>query len=147
MTKKNLSKKRMLRIFSIFMVVVIALTTMVLPVLAATSTTVNVATSNFKNSPSVKVTGGSGFWYSLGLKKTTITITNTGNYSVYVYQTAYSGMVAGSPIWKGTLNPGKSMTITLKGSGTVTKLTFQGNGSKQKTTVKVSVNAGSVSAS
>ena len=144
MTKKNLSKKRVLRIFSIFMVVVIAMTTMVLPVLAATSKTVSVTSSNKNKNPTVTVTSGKGISYSLGLRKTTITITNTGKYPVQVYETICSGIATGNFIWKGELGAGQSMTLTLKGSGKVTKFSFQAKNNK-KTTVKISVSAGSVS--
>ncbi len=123
-----------MKVISIVMALVMCFT-FVVPVIAATSKTISIS-SGTKN---VKITTGKGWLYSLGLKKTTVTVTNTGKYSVTLYKNI--GNVGYS--WEGDLAPGQTKTYTAKGSAKNYYVKLQGLG--KPTTVKVSVNAGSVS--
>ena len=59
------------------------------------------------------ITTGSGWQYSLGWKKTTVTVKNTGSTPVYVY----NGIGSIGYAYNGQLNPGQSKTYTASGSG------------------------------
>lgn len=123
-----------MKVMSVFMALVMCFT-FVVPVIAATSKTISIRSGT----QVVKITTGKGWLYSLGLKKTTVTVTNTGNHEVCLYKNI--GNVGYS--WQGNLAPGQTKKYTAKGSGKNYSVKLQGLG--KNTTVKVSVSAGSVS--
>lgn len=86
-----------------------------------------------------QITSGKGLFYSLGWKKTTVTVKNTGRYSVAMYERNKAGLL----FYKGQVGPGRTVTMTMRGSSSTSRLLFQRVGGR--TTVSVSVNAGSVS--
>lgn len=124
-----------IKIVSVIMALVMSLS-FVLPVFAATSKTVNVNTSRCQT---VNITTGKGWMYSLGLKTTTVTVTNTGKGTATLYKNI--GNVGYS--WEGSLAPGQTKTYKAKGSGKKYSVMLQKD-SGRNTTVKVSVSAGSV---
>ena len=129
-----IATKRSVRILALVLIVAMMFA-LAADVMAASSKTVSVSRQNRYGYATV--TTGSGFFYSLGWKKTTVTIKNTGRYSVSVYNDTIG------PIYKGDIYPGQTKTFTFSGSGQRQRLMFQyvyGN-----TTLSVSTNAGSVS--
>lgn len=127
-----IEKKRSIffKVLSVFLVALMCFS-MAAPALAATSKTIK---SN-SGTTVVRITTGSGWQYSCGFKKTTVTVRNTGNRTVTLYKNI--GQVGYS--WEGSLAPGQTRTYTAKGSGKTYYLKVQGTG-----TVRVSVSAGSV---
>lgn len=93
-------------------------------------------------SKSVTITSGSGLAYKLGWKKTTVTVTNTGSQTIYLYDVSASGL----RYYKGALYAGCSKTLTISGSGKTARLLVQGgsyrNGNYGSFTVQTS--AGSI---
>ena len=85
-----------------------------------------------------QITSGKGLFYSWGWKKTSVTVTNTGKYPVKMYEKSKAGLL----YYQGDVLPGRSISMTIKGSGVTTKLLFQRG--RANSTVSVSVNAGSV---
>lgn len=134
-------KRKSSRILSILLAVVMVLSVTVLPAAAATAKTKSVTSTSGQLSKmtNFKVTSGKGILYSLGIKKTTVTVKNLGRYSVYVYEKNAAGLL----FYKGTLGAGQTWNLSMSGSAKTSTLYFQrGRGN---TTVSVSVNAGSVS--
>ena len=111
------------------------LVSLAVPALAATSKTVNTANGSMQT---VTIVTGSGLWYTLGTKKTTVTVTNTGNKPVTIYKNIGNVGFA----WEGTLYPGQTKTYVAKGSGKKYAVKIQKSGGN--TTVRVSTNAGYV---
>lgn len=128
-------KKRsiFIRVISLLMVCVIGLS-FILPVCAA-SKNIQVSSGAMKT---VTIVTGQGWMYSWGLKKTTVTVTNTGSKPVTLYKNI--GNVGFS--WEGTIAPGHSKTYTAKGSAKKYYVKLQG--SHGYTTVRVKTTAGSV---
>ena len=124
------------RFLSIVMVLILTLSVTILPVAAACSGQKSVTPRT--KMTEFRITSGEGLFYRLGWKKTTVTVKNTGKYPVNMYMRNNAGLYCGS--WR--LQPGETVPLSLKGSGTAIKLLFQCV--SQKTTVSVSVNAGSV---
>lgn len=124
-----------LRIISILMVFILCFA-LVTPAFAASSVSVN---TRKKNCQDVYVSTGSGWMYRLGWKKTTVTIRNTGKGNAWIYEKFGSNYSL-----KGTLSPGQTKYITLKGSGQKHCFTIQRSGDGSLTTVSVSTNAGYV---
>lgn len=108
-----------------------------IPALAGTSKTINTSKANTQT---VKIVTGKGWMYSLGLKKTTVKVTNTGKYPVVLYKNI--GNIGYS--WQGSLYPGQTKTYTAKGSAATYYVKLQREAGKN-TTVLVTVSAGSVS--
>lgn len=132
----NKRRSKLLRILSLVMVLVIALSTTVLPVLAATS--VNKTVSN-SSGATCTVKTGKGWLYSLHLKSTTVTIRNTGKSTVTVTKVYPDGRYESLADIPG----GQSRSVKLYGSDATYKFLFH----KKTTTayVTISTNAGSVS--
>lgn len=124
----------LIRIISVVMALVMSLS-FVLPVFAASSKTVSVTSSYC---PKVWITTGKGWMYSWGLKKTTVTVKNTGSGRVAVYKN-----IGSAYMYDGELGPGQTKTYTAKGSAKKYYVMLQKVG-RTGTTVKVSANAGSV---
>ncbi len=141
MQKLLTGKQGLRRLLSLMLAIVLVLSVTALPVLAANSVTKQVANKggSLANMTKVKATSGKGLFYSWGWKKTTVTIQNTGRYPVNVYEVTQ----AGSLIYLGQLHRGQSWHRTLSGSGRTTTFYFQRVTST--TSVRVGVNAGSVS--
>lgn len=125
------------RFLSILMAMIMALSVTILPVAAAYSKQKDVISAS--KLTEFQITSGKGLFYSLGWKKTTVTVKNTGRYSVAMYEQNKAGLL----FYKGQVGPGRTVTMTMRGSGTTSRLSFQRVGGR--TTVSVSVNAGSVS--
>ena len=86
------------------------------------------------------ITTGSGFSYWAGWKKTTVTVTNTGNKAVAVY----SNLGRIGYRYDCNLMPGQSRTYTASGSGAQYSLQIQRIYNYAKNSVRVTTSAGSV---
>lgn len=130
-TKRGIFK----RVFCVLMVCLFCFSLMI-PAFAA-SKTVTVTSSSQPHV--VQIVTGKGLSYSMGWKKTTVTVKNTGSYPVAVYKNI--GSVGYS--YAGTLNAGQSKTFSASGSGKKYSIKLQKAG-RSKTTVLVTTSAGSV---
>ena len=128
-------KNMFVKILSVIMALVMCLS-FTLPVFAATSKTVKVNSST--NCTKVWITTGTGLAYSLGTKKTTVTVKNTGSGRVAVYKN-----IGSNYMYDGELAPGQTKTYTAKGSGKKYYVMFQKT-TRTSSTVRVSTSAGSV---
>lgn len=121
----------------ICMMLAMLILTMGMAMTASAATSASKAVNSSKM-VTFNVTSGSGLSYTLGLKKTTVTATNTGKGTCAVYELNNAGL----RYYRGELGAGQSKTFTISGSGKTSSLQFQrvyGN-----TTVCVTVSAGSV---
>lgn len=131
-------KKTLRRLMSVALVVVMVATLFIGSALAATSCTKSVTSSNPNNMTSFSVTTGKGISYSLGLKKTTISIKNTGSGDFTIYQQTSAGL-----IYVGNCGPGQTQSYTVKGSNK--KVVFKCQKGLGNPKAQVTVSAGSVS--
>ena len=118
------------RVTAVFLVLVFMFAIFALPAAAATSSTKTVNSSGYAT---FKVTTGSGISYLW--KNTTITIKNTGSYTITVYEVPTSGMYAGCMFYRGSIAPGQSKTFTMSGRNKSTSYKIQGKSNKAKATV------------
>ena len=130
-------KNILMKIMSVLMALVMCFT-FVVPVIAATSKTVNVSGLQSSKKVRVNIITGKGLLYSLGAKSTTVTVKNTGNYSVNLYKNLGTGYVK-----DGVLGPKQTKTYKATGSAKSYFVEVQSYKGKSST-VTVSVNAGSV---
>lgn len=123
------------RITCVLMVCLLCFTLMI-PAFAASKT----VTVNSSSKPKVvQIVTGKGFSYSLGWKKTTVTVKDTGKYPVAVYKNI--GSVGYS--YAGTLYAGQSKSFSASGSNKKYSIKLQKAG-RGNTTVSVKTSAGSV---
>ncbi len=129
--KKMMFNKKML--VSTLMAITMTATSAVFPVSAAT---VNRTVSNYKT-VTARVTSGSGWQYSLGWKKTSVTITNTSSYR----NQPITVRTSSAPYY---LAKGRSVKFNISGSNKTAyyKITKNGAGGNRK--FRVTTSAGSV---
>ena len=124
------------RFLSVLMALILTLSVTILPASAAYSKQKKVTSTS--KLTEFQITSGKGLFYSWGWKKTSVTVTNTGKYPVKMYEKSKAGLL----YYQGDVLPGRSISMTIKGSGVTTKLLFQRG--RANSTVSVSVSAGSV---
>lgn len=129
-------KKTLKRLLSVVLVVAVIATLFVGTTFAANSVSKKVTKTT-----SFSVTTGKGLTYSLGWKKTNVTIRNTGsgNASFSVFVDTGVG-----PVYKGDVHPGTSKSISLGGSNSKVTILCQ-KSCGNSTTAQITVSDGSVS--
>lgn len=130
MEKRNI----FIKVVSVLMLLVMAFS-LTMPVIAATSKTVSVTSSSGQK---IYIKTGTGWTYSLGLKKTTVTVKNSGSYAFALYKN-----IGSNYMYVGELQPGQTKSYTAKGSGKeyyVMAQKLRGKNSK----ITVTTSAGSV---
>lgn len=128
------------KVVSLLMALVMVFSIAAVPAAAAKSVNKTVVRAySWNQLTKIKVTTGKGLFYSLGIKKTTLTLKNTGHTTVALYEETAVG-----PIWKGNLGGGQTRQFTLKGSAKNVVITCQLVNSSHKVPISASVNAGSI---
>lgn len=130
-------KKTLKRLLSVFLIVALVVTLFVGTTSAASSCSKDVASASKMTSFTVYT--GKGLTYSLGWKKTTLTVRNTGNASFSLFEE-----VCGCPVYKGDVYPGCSKSFTITGSNKRVVFSCQKSSSGKGVAV-CSVSAGSIS--
>ena len=105
-------------------------------VYAANTKTVNLNWNNKTQYATIQ--SGSGLWYALGWKKTTITVKNTGKNWCYIDKNL--GRIG--YVLDGGIGPGQTRTYSLTGSDAKGFLRFRYDGGP--TSLKITTDAGSV---
>lgn len=121
------------RILSLALVVVMVAGLLAVPALAATSKSMS-----GKNFSYFDVTTGKGLLYAWGLRKTTLSVRNTGKKAITVYEYSAAGWK-----YKKTVNPNQIGKIQISGNGKAVSYMVQGN-QNSKASFTASVNAGSI---